>query len=314
MIVSGAGGFVGLPVLARLARADTDVHALCTRDPPPALAGVRWHRVDLADGAAVERLMGELAPERLVHLAWCTEHGRFWHAPENVSWVERSLCLLRAFVRHGGRRLVMLGTCAEYDWRTAAGPLVESSSPLAPTTLYGIAKDALRRLAGAYAEQQGVEFAWGRLFLLYGPREAPGRLVPSVVRSLLAGQPVATGGSERVRDLMHVDDVAGAVVALLDSPVVGAVNIASGVGVTVGELLDRIVAITGRGELVRRGALPDRPGEPPLLVADVARLREEVGYRPRVPLSDGLASAVSWWRSAEAERAAAKPAAEAHAG
>jgi nucleoside-diphosphate-sugar epimerase len=296
VVVSGAGGFVGLPVLTRLACADMDVHALSTRAQPPALANVRWHRVDLADRAAVERLIAELAPERLVHLAWCTEHGRFWHAPENVSWVERSLCLLRAFVRHGGRRLVMLGTCAEYDWRTAAGPLVESVSPLAPATLYGVAKDALRRLASAYTEQEGVDLAWGRLFMLYGPREAPGRLVPSVIRSLLAGQPVAVGSPERVRDFMHVDDVAGALVALLESPVVGAVNIASGAGVSVGEMLDRIVEVAGRADLVRRDALPERLGEPPLLVADVARLRDEVGYRPRVQIAEGLAATVRWWQ------------------
>jgi nucleoside-diphosphate-sugar epimerase len=295
VLVSGAGGFVGLPVLARLVRAQEEVHALSTRANPAALPGVHWHRLDLADHAAVRELMEQLAPERLVHLAWCTEHGRFWRDPENVTWVERSLHLLRAFLRCGGRRLVMLGTCAEYDWSTVAGPLVESSSPLAPATLYGVAKDALRRVAGAYAEQEGLELAWGRLFFLYGPHEAPGRLVPSVIRSLLAGETVATGSSGQVRDFMHVEDVAGAVVALLDSTVVGAVNIASGEGVTVGEVVDRIVQVTGHPELVRRGALPDRPGEPRSLVADVGRLRDEVGYRPRWTLADGLASTVRWW-------------------
>lgn len=295
VLVTGAGGFVGLPVIERLAARDEQVHALSTRSRPPQVAGVHWHPLDLGDHAAVERLMDELAPERLIHLAWCTEHGRFWQAPENVAWVERSLQLLRAFVHCGGRRVVMLGTCAEYQWSDAAGPLVESSSPLVPATLYGVAKDALRRVASGYAEREGVELAWGRLFLLYGPRETPARLVPSVIRSLLAGEPVATGGGERVRDFMHVDEVAGAVVALLDSSAVGAVNIASGVGVTVGELLDQIAALTGRAELIRRGALPDRPGEPSLLLADVARLRDEVGFRPRRGLNEGLAATVRWW-------------------
>ena len=190
----------------------------------------------------------------------------------------------------------MVGTCAEYDWSTATGPLAEYTSPVNPATLYGVAKDALRRVASAYAEQEGVELAWGRLFLLYGPREAPARLVPSVIRALLTGQPVATGSPERVRDFLHVEDVAGAVVALLHSSVLGPVNIASGLRVTVGDVLDRIVQLTGRAELVRRGALPDRLGEPPLLLADVARLRDEVGYRPRLELAEGLATTVRWWQ------------------
>jgi nucleoside-diphosphate-sugar epimerase len=191
---------------------------------------------------------------------------------------------------------VMLGTCAEYDWSTAHAPLAESIATIAPATLYGVAKDALRRVAGAYAAEQGIEFAWGRLFFLYGPREDQRRLVPSVARSLLAGEPVATSGGEQVRDFMHVHDAADAVAALLDSSVVGAVNIASGVGVTVGEAVDRIVALIGHPELIQRGALPDRPADPGRLVADVVRLREEVGFQPRWTLADGLAQAVNWWR------------------
>jgi nucleoside-diphosphate-sugar epimerase len=296
VLVSGASGFLGLSVLARLAGPDREVHALHARADHPALPDVRWHRLDLADRRAVAALVEQLAPEQLVHLAWCTDHGRFWHAPENLGWVEYSLHLLHAFVSRGGRRLVMVGTCAEYDWSTADAPLVESSSPLAPATLYGVAKDALRRLASAYAEQEGVELAWGRLFLLYGPREAPGRLVSSLVRSSLSGQPVATGSGAHVRDFLHVEDAAGAVVALLDSSVVGAVNIASGVGTAIDEVIDRIVALTGRPELVHRGALPDRPGDPPSLLADVARLRDEVGFTPRWGLADGLAANLRWWQ------------------
>jgi len=303
VVVTGASGFVGLPVVAELARRREEVHALCRHHPPPEVAGVHWHRVDLGDAGAADALLAELAPQRLVHLAWYVEPGRFWSSPENVLWVERSLRLLRAFARAGGRRAVMLGTCAEYDWSAADRPLHETRSPLAPATLYGVSKDALRRVACAYAEQEGIELAWGRLFHLYGPREAAGRLVPSIVGSLLAGETVDTTSGEQRRDFLHVEDVAGAVVALLDSEVLGPVNIASGVGVRVSETIDEIARLIGRPQLIRRGALPERPGEPPSLVADTARLRDEVGYRPRWTLPAGLADTVRWWeRERGAER------------
>jgi nucleoside-diphosphate-sugar epimerase len=296
VLVTGASGFVGLPVIAELASRGEEVHALSTRSSSlPSTLGVRWHRGDLGDERAVEALIDEVAPERLVHLAWYVEHGRFWSAPENVLWVERSLRLLRAFLRAGGRRVVMLGTCAEYDWSAAEGPIEEMTSPLEPAGLYGAAKDGLRRVAQAYAEQEGLELAWGRLFFLYGPREDPGRLVAAVIRSLLAGDTVETTSGRQRRDFLHVDDVAGAVVALLDSAVCGPVNIASGQATAVGEIVDRIAHVVGRPELVRRGALPDRRDEPPLLLADVTRLRDEVGYRPRWALADGLADAIRWW-------------------
>jgi len=153
----------------------------------------------------------------------------------------------------------------------------------------------LRRVGEAYAEQAGIELAWGRLFHLYGPREAPGRLVSSIVASLLAGETVETTTGEQRRDFMHVEDVAGALVALLDSAVVGPVNIASGAGVKVSDVIDRLGRLTGGSRLLRRGALSERPGEPHSLVGDVARLRDEVGYRPRWTLDDGLSDTVRWW-------------------
>lgn len=296
VLVTGGSGFIGLPLLAELMRRGQEVHALSSRATPPALEGVRWHRADLGDEASVRALLAELRPERLVHLAWYVEHGRFWSAPENVLWVERSLALLRAFAAAGGRRAVLLGTCAEYSWEDADEPLSELTSPLAPATLYGVAKDTLRRLASAYAQQEGFELAWGRLFFLYGPREAPARLVASVIRALLAGEPAETASGTQRRDFLHVDDVAGALAALLERPVVGPVNIASGNAVVLADVVDLIGRELGRPELVRRGALPDRPGEPPLLAADVTRLREEVAFCPLVSLEDGIAAAVAWWR------------------
>jgi nucleoside-diphosphate-sugar epimerase len=296
VLVTGGSGFVGLPLLAELALDGDEVHAISRSVPSAEVPGVRWHQLDMADGSAVERLMADIAPERLVHLAWYVEHGRFWSAPENLVWVERSLHLLRAFVRAGGRRIVMLGTCAEYDWSSVEGPLEEARSAVAPSTLYGIAKDSLHRLAAAYARQEQLELAWARLFFMYGPREQPGRLVPSVIRSLLCGETVATTSGEQQRDYVHVDDVAGALAALARSQVVGPVDIASGRATRIRDIVVEIADQIGASELLHIGELPDRPDEPDVLVGCGARLREQVGYRMQIGLPDGIAGTVQWWR------------------
>jgi nucleoside-diphosphate-sugar epimerase len=296
VLITGGGGFVGLPFLEELVRRGEEVHAISRSPAPEPLPGVRWHSLDLADGGAVDELMAAVSPEQLVHLAWFVEHGSFWTAPENVVWVERSLQLLRSFIRAGGGRAVMLGTCAEYDWSAADEPLDEATSAIVPATLYGAAKDGLHRVAAAYAASQGVELAWARLFFMYGPREQPGRLVPSVISSLLRGESVATTSGEQLRDFTHVDDVAGGLAALLSSPVTGAVDIASGHGARVRDLVAEIAQQIGVPELVRRGELPDRPDEPPSLVGRGARLRDEVGFRMRLGLAEGVAETVQWWR------------------
>ena len=305
VVVTGAGGFIGLPVVASLVRSGAEVHALSTRPAPSRTLGARWHQVDLTDAAAVEALMRTLAPEQLIHLAWYTSHGSFWTAPENLLWVSSSLRLMGAFVHNGGRRVVMLGSCAEYDWRAAQGPLEEVDAPIAPSTLYGVSKDALRRVAAAYAAQAEVELAWARPFFLFGPRESRGRLVPSVIGSLLAGEVAQIASGEQVRDFTYVDDVADALVALLGSTVIGEVNIASGVGIKIVDMVDSIARVVGGPSSVHRGALPDPPEDPPRLVAGVSRLHEEVGFQPRWTLAAGLEATVRWWRApAQAARRA----------
>jgi nucleoside-diphosphate-sugar epimerase len=295
VLVTGGSGFVGRPALGALARGGHDVYAVTTRPDPVTLEGVSWLRLDLADAAALDSVMADIEPDQLLHLAWYVEHGLFWEAPENVGWVERSLALLRSFAAHGGRRAVMLGSCAEYDWTLGEERFDEERSPLGPSTLYGVCKDALRRVASAYAEQQGIEFAWARLFFMYGPREPAGRLVPSVIRALLAGVPAEVTSGTQVRDFMHVEDVGRALVALLASRAAGAVNIGSGEETTLADVVDELARLSGAPELVRKGALADRPDEPARIVADCSRLTDEVGFSSHWSLSEGLADAVRWW-------------------
>lgn len=293
ILLTGATGFIGRHVLARLRDAGHEVHAITTKERPPGDDRLSWHRADLLAGADV---VTEVAPEVLVHLAWYVEPGRYWTAPENVRWVEASLALLRAFAGAGGRRAVVAGTSAEYDWAAVGRRCHEQRTPLRPATLYGAAKHALHTAAAPYAEQVGFELAWGRIFFVYGPLEPQSRLVPSVGRALLAGRPVPTTRGHQVRDFMHVEDAAAAFAALVDDDTTGAVNVASGDPVAVREMVDTLAQLIGRSDLLRPGALPDREGDPPRLVADVSRLREEVGFAPQIALHDGLARTLEWLR------------------
>jgi nucleoside-diphosphate-sugar epimerase len=295
VLLTGASGFVGSHAIDPLLRAGHEVHAVSRS--PRADGEVRWHSLDLHDRDAVLDLLARVRPELLMHMAWYAEPGAFWAAEENLDWVGATLRLLRCFRDCGGRRAVLAGTCAEYEWGPASTLCSELHTPLRPATLYGTAKLATNQVAVAYAREHDLELAWGRIFFLYGPGEQPQRLLPSVARNLLAGRPAPTTNGMQVRDLMHVRDVAGGFVALLDSSVIGSVNIASGEGIELRNLIDLVAHASGHPELLRLGALPQRPGEPEAIVADVERLRREVGFAPSVALQRGVAETVSWWRS-----------------
>lgn len=297
VLVTGASGFIGRHALAPLLQRGFEVHAVTSREAPPpnALPELRWHRADLLDPGGHRELIAAVDPSDLLHLAWYAEHGRFWTSTENLRWSAATIALVQAFAEGGGRRAVLAGSCAEYRWGEP-GPCVEGVTPLDPATLYGTAKNATRALLEAGAGELGIELAWGRVFFLYGPDEAPGRLVAAVARALVAGARAQTGDGMQIRDFMHVADVAGAFAALLDSGVTGAVNIGGGEGRPLRDVIEAIGAAAGRPELLDIGALPPRPGDPHELVADVARLRDEVGFVPSIGLDDGIARTVAWWR------------------
>jgi nucleoside-diphosphate-sugar epimerase len=286
VLVTGATGYIGRHAVAALERRGHEVVALGST------------QADLLAPEGAERAVAAAGADALLHLAWYAEHGRFWTAPENLDWVGASLRLLRAFAAAGGRRAVMAGTCAEYAWDGLDGPCVEGVTPLAPATLYGAAKHATHVAAEAYARQEGLSFAWGRVFFSFGPGEAPGRLVAAVARSLLAGEEVPTTEGTQVRDFIAVEELGDAFAAVLESGLEGAVNVASGRGVAVRDLVAMVAHATGGEDLVRYGAMPARPDDPPYLVADAGRLEREAGWRAREPLEDGVARAVAWWREA----------------
>src|SRR5450830_470974 len=209
VLVTGATGFVGRHALPLLVERGFDVHAVARAVPPHADSRVTWHAADLLGGADVLRaLLEDSQPTHLLHLAWYAEHGKYWRSLENFRWTAASVELAHDFTARGGERLVATGTCAEYDW--SGGVCSESSTPLAPSTPYGICKDALRRMLGALAVETKIGFAWGRVFFTFGPGEQPQRLVPSVIRSLLRGDEARTTHGRQVRDFLAVEDVAAA--------------------------------------------------------------------------------------------------------
>lgn len=294
VLVTGPNGFIGRHCLPFLLERGYELHGVVPENGMELdIPGVQWHMADLFNPIHIRSLIEKIGPTHLLHFAWYTKPGEYWTSIENLRWVQASLEILRAFKLHDGQRVLMAGTCAEYDWHY--GYCSEHITPLNPATLYGTCKKSLYEILMLFARQEGLSASWGRIFFLYGSNEYPSRLIPSVVNSLLAGKPALCTMGNQIRDFMHVEDVASAFSALLDSEVVGAVNIASGEPVAIKNIILRIAEKLDRSDLVQFGAIPTPKAEPLLLLADVNRLKNELGWMPSVSLDTGLDKTIDWW-------------------
>ena len=300
VLVTGATGFIGRHCLPVLEQHGYEVHAVSSRGPLPEFPHCRWYRSDLLAANTVPALLTEVRPTHLLHLAWFARPGEYWESPANVDWVRASLALVRTFEHIGGRRAVLVGSCAEYDWRY--GYCSEDTTPLAPTTLYGVSKHCLEMLVNAYAARAELSVGWGRPFFVYGPYEASSRLVPSVVQALLQEKPVYCSQGNQVRDYLYVADVAHALVTLLGSEFRGPVNIASGIPVRVKDLIRCITNVLGREQLVRMGTRSSPVDEPAFIIGDVGRLGDRVGWHPRYNMEAGILESIEWWRKREMDK------------
>jgi len=295
VLLTGAGGFIGRHCLPELLDRGYEVHAVSRNAQVGGTDAIVWHRVDLLDSRQNEELISQVQPSHLLHLAWDTTPRLYWTSADNLRWVQASLDLVQAFVRYGGQRIVFAGTCAEYDW--SHGYCDERVTPLAPKTLYGCCKHALRLMAESYLVQHEISCAWGRLFFLYGPHEHPQRFVPSVIRAVLAGESAPCTHGRQLRDFLYVADAASALSALLDSELYGPINIASGEAITLKDLALRIGQQIGRADLLDLGRLAAPRDEPMVLLANVTRLARVLSWRPRHGLDEGLRKSIDWWRA-----------------
>ncbi len=287
VLLTGTSGFIGSHVARALVAAGDEVFALARTPELPRRVKDLDGRLDLltadvTDAAAIARAIDRAKPETCIHLAWYAEPGKYLHANENLALVSATLRLAERLRAAGCRRFVGAGTCFEYD--TSLGWLSETS-PTAPKSVYAASKLALFQILDQWSPP--MSFAWARFFYQYGPTEADARLVPHVIRALAAGGTADVTAGEQVRDFLHVADVAGAVCAIAKSELTGAVNVGSGVPVTVRELVTTLADLARARERLRLGALPYREGDPMFVCANVAKLAR-TGFRPRFDLESGL--------------------------
>lgn len=295
-LVTGAGGFVGAHLVARLVRDGWEVVATVRPGADPwrlAALGVADRMtvvpVDLADPAAT-REVGRMAR---ADVAFLLAAGRAAATPgERDATVAVNVASAGWLVSALGeecRAIVRLGSSTEYA--ASEGPMDERT-PVEPRGFFGVTKSAGSMMVAAAGRKRRIRVAVLRAFQVYGPLDHPGRLVPSALRAASTGATLPLTGPGLRRDWVYVDDVVEACVraALADELPPGQVlNVGTGHQVANEELVAMLERVTGRPIAVEVGAHPGRAWDTGSWLCDPSLARRLLGWEAKVPLDDGLA-------------------------
>jgi UDP-glucose 4-epimerase len=293
VLVTGGTGFLGRHVVADLLRVG---HAVTTlgRAPAPADWPCPHEAADIGSEAARR---AAARAEAIVHLAGLPDVGYSLRHPAEVGRVNAggTLNILEG-ARERGARVVLLSTQRVYA--RALEPLAEDA-PLAADTPYGLSKRHAEQWCALYHQQYGVPTVVLRGFSIYGPgqvvRGGSSGVVSILAQRALAGLPLEIDGAA-LRDFVAVADLVQAVRLALHSPqAAGRVyNVGTGVATTLVELAAAVCRAVGVAVPIRCPSSAPAPG----FVADITRIRAELGYAPTVGLAEGLEQYVAWLRAA----------------
>jgi UDP-glucose 4-epimerase len=295
ILLTGATGFVGGAVLARLAARGEEILALGRT--PPAGEGITFLPGDLGQPETLGRHRGALAAVDLaVHAGAAVLRSS---SPQD----EDGGCALRINAEGTFHLLSLLpptlaGFC-HLSTLDVYGPPetvpVTEDHPLRPATWYGASKLAAEAVVGAWSRKTGVPAAVLRLSQVYGPGDTSRKVIPNFLRAALAGEaPPVRGDGHDVRDWVFIDDVVDAVLAALERRPAGIYNIAGGTGTSLRELAAEICRQTGAPGPEWGPA--ERP--PARIRLDVAGARAALAWSPRIDLAEGLRRTIGWMRGA----------------
>ncbi len=300
ILVTGAGGFVGAATVRLALSAGHRVMALVRQPGAKRLAGLTGalsiHAADLSDDGAVAALLADLKPEIVIHSAWEGVGGALRAGDIQFENIRTSLALADAAIAAGARKFVGIGSQAEYGRYDRR--ITEADLPV-PTMLYGAAKLAASHLIRQRCRDAEVDFAWLRLFSVFGPGDNANWLIPSVAASLARGiAPRCTPGTQ-LWDYLHIDDVAAGTLAAAVTPgATGSFNLSSGQPVVVRALVERLRDLIAPGLPLVFGGLPFGPDQIMHLEGDNSRLMRLTGWRPCIDALSGLASVAADMRVA----------------
>jgi UDP-glucose 4-epimerase len=299
-LVTGASGFIGSAVVAALTRHGEHVVAVARRPPPVAAPGTSWIKADLRTHTEWSALLEGITT--IYHFAWSTLPATSNEDPvaDASDNIVATLRLLEAVKTKPRIRFVFASSGGTVYGQLQAGRAAETH-PTQPTCAYGVSKLAVENYLRLFTSMWGLDAVTLRISNPYGPGQDTGRnfgAVTTFAQRALNGEPITIyGDGSVVRDYLYISDLVNAVVrAGQMRGGVPVMNIGSGVGRSLNDVVDTVAAALGRPVATRY--LPPRNFDVPMSVLDIETARVALSWSPKVDFPHGVMSTLSGLRRA----------------
>lgn len=304
VLVTGGTGFVGKHLVRLLLEKGIQVFVGYRNDPDERLAGAIYQKMDVTDASGVKEIVREAKPDGIVHLASVSTIKACWENPAAAIAINTMsvLYLIEAIKRYTPHaRLITVGSCHEYgDGRE--NPKCEIA-PCYPGNPYAVSKYAMGQLVLQIAKNEQLNAVHVRAFNHFGPGQKEGFVMSDIASQVARieqnmAPPVLKVGNMAVRrDYTDVRDVVQAYARLLESKnVSGVYNVCFGRAYSVKEIVEAFLKHASVEIRVEERSDWNRSGEPDVLYGCNEKIRNDVGWAPRIPFEQSVLDTLNWWR------------------
>ena len=299
LLVVGGNGFIGRHIVSHALGLNWSVTSLSLSLPAAAdrLEDVNYLAADISSGEELAQALTDSSFEYVVNCGGYINHAIFSEGGRKVfnAHFLGVLHLSQLLNRDTLVTYVNIGSSDEYGNNAAPQRESQREAPISP---YSLGKVAATHFLEMLHRTEAFPSTTLRLFLTYGPGQDSGRFLPQIIKGCLEGRAFPTSDGQQLRDFCFVHDTVAAVFAAFVKPAARGqtINIGSGIGVSIRQMIQTVQSLIGRGEPLF-GQVAYRPGENMALYADVTKARELLGWSASVPLESGLQQTIHWVES-----------------